>query len=228
MNSFLYYDEEEKAHVGVWHDNGAICPYYCLKGKIFKHAAAYISIKADIHQCIHSLKCLMAFKDDPYFPQVAKSSLLFASVIKYARCFTEAEGRGTSLNSAHVFKDSRQIYLSFHKNIMELRNQYLAHAGENAPESRIMIALLNPDKNDKKRLTIMYAGMGLKDDDLNLHKYISLYQTAFEYADEKCEQLRPRINEEADKIDIEEMYAKCKTPEKNKFELFNNNHIHEF
>ncbi|WP_236979959.1 hypothetical protein [Membranihabitans maritimus] len=217
-NSFIYYDEEEQLFVGVYvyKNSGEYCPYYILKGGVFKQAAAYISMKKDLMDCLQSIVYLEQINDNPSIPQIVKSSLLFASIVKYAKCFTTGEGRGTSLNESHIFKEASHL-LSFHQETMELRHKYLAHAGNSVHESRALIALLNPDEMNKSRESIQYGGFRLKDDDSNIDNYKKLYNWVQEQIDLKLDNLKPIVNQRADEIPIEEMYLNAKIPDPEKF-----------
>jgi len=212
--SYLYYDADEKLHLGVFHDkNGKLCPYYFLKDRIFKKASAYASMKKDLVECVEAIEYLITIMNDPRFPQVAKSSLLFASVVKYARCFTSGEGRGTSLNADDVFKGDKVQHRDFHDEVMELRHKYLAHAGESFHEDRAFAAILNPDKNNKAVEKLHYAGFHLKDDNSNIDKYLGLYKCALDHVIGKIEHLRPVLNEKVKEMDIDQLYADSKVPE---------------
>jgi hypothetical protein len=52
--------------------------------------------------------------------------LFISSIVTYSRCFTQAKGRGTRLDSKNIF-NSEEIKL--HEYLMNLRNEYIAHAG---------------------------------------------------------------------------------------------------
>lgn len=216
--SFIYYDKEEQlfVHVNTHKNGGNICPYYILKGGVFKQAAAYISMKKDLRDCMQSIDYLDIINADPSIPQIVKTSLLFASIVKYAKCFTSGEGRGTSLNEAHIFSEARHL-LSFHQETMDLRHKYLAHAGNSAHESRALVAFLNPDETNKARETIQYAGFRLKDDDSNMYNYKDLFSWVQIQIDLKLEELRLIVNQKADEIPLTEMYLNAKTPDPENF-----------
>ncbi len=216
-DTYIFYDEEEDLMLNVYeHKDGGICPYFILKGKVFKQAAAYISMKKDLYECVVSIKYLMSINDNANIPQIAKSSLLFSSIMKYAKCFTSGEGRGTSLNFNAIFKGDGQEHFDFHNQTMDLRHSYLAHAGNSAHESRALMAILSPDYDNKTIETIIYAGFRLKDDDSHLDNYLKLYEYVKSKVDEKTEALQEIVNQKAEEIDIEEMYNKSKLPPEEK------------
>ena len=62
-----------------------------------------------------------------------------SAVITYGRCFASADGRGTKLEISHV-KELGKNELMFHNELIELRNQYIAHSGKNE-QQRVFVAL---------------------------------------------------------------------------------------
>jgi len=212
VETYLYFDSDEQFFVSVYTKDDNICPYYVLKDGVFKQAAAYISMKLDLMECIQAIQYLLLINKNQQIPKIVKSSLLFASIVKYAKCFTSGEGRGTSLNNKTIFKGERQEFNEFHDKTMDLRHKYLAHAGNSIHESRALIAILNPDVQFKSRVTIEYAGIRLMDDDFHLDLYLNLYNSILLYIEEKIEQLRLTVNSKADEISIDEMYETSKIP----------------
>jgi len=59
-------------------------------------------------------------------------AILRSIVITYGRCFVEADGRGTKLETRDVGFDPR--FIGFHDYIMNMRHQYVAHAGRSEHE----------------------------------------------------------------------------------------------
>lgn len=224
MDSYIFCDNEKDLMLNVYeHKNGGICKYAFLEGPIFQQSAAYISMKRDLRECSDSISYLKSILGEPSIPKVVKTSLLFASIVLYAKCFTSGEGRGTSLNKADVFKGGRAKLLSFHESTMELRNKYLAHAGNSKHESRALIAILNPDEKNKARETITYAGFRLKDDDTNIDNYMELFNEVLIHVNEKIEKLRPIVNAKADDIGLEKLYQNSKEPNPETFIPFDVN-----
>ena len=213
MKSAIVYDADEKVYLNVYTDeDGNICPYYILKGKIFKQAAAYIAMLKDINDCIEAIKYSILYRGNKTIPKIVQSSLIFNSIIKYSRLYAQGKGRASRLDYKYIFKGSPNQLEQFHLQTIELRNKYIAHTGKSPFENNTMIAILNPDTDNKCRRTITYAGKTLKDDDYNLEKYIELFEHVKNQINQKIEDLRIKINAVADEIDTEEMYDKSKLP----------------
>jgi hypothetical protein len=128
---------------------GRICPYVILKDSIARQLAAYASMLKDLKECPKSITFLKSIMNSSDVPEVAKSTLLFGSIVKYARCFTNGEERATSLNLKDAFKCELSEHKKFHEDVTDLRNRYLAHAGNSAHESRAIVLILSHDPTNK-------------------------------------------------------------------------------
>jgi len=217
IKSFVYYDEDKELYVNVYYTReGKICKYFLLEYPTSKQVAAYISMKTDLYQCLESIEYLKSINSVQEIPQHVKLSLLFSSIVLYAKCFTSGKGRGTSLNKRDVFRGARNTHLEFHNQTMELRNKHLAHAGNGNYESRSMILILNPDEDNKKIESIKYEGGRLKDDDENIDNYITLINSVLSHVNEKVEKLKKVVIQKSEELNLDEVYENSKSPEKGK------------
>lgn len=213
MDVLFHYDFESTLYVPVNEDtNGTVCPYYILEDPIFKKGAAYVSILRDLNDCIESIEYLKKINTNKTIPQIVKTSILFASIVKYAKCFNSATGRGTSLNDKDVFKKTKPTLKQFHQTTMNLRNKYVAHAGDSGHERGAMILILNPDLNNKEIYTMQYGGISLKDDDSNIENYLTLFNEVKEWANQRFNAQKKAMKKEVSELDIETIYRHSKTP----------------
>jgi hypothetical protein len=106
-------------------ENGNPRGFIDFKTPHAKQYAAYILINKDLNLVVEALSHLRSSDN----LQIINQSLSFFSVITYSKCFTENTGRGTSLNSGEVFKGANEELIAEHKRILNLRNDYVAHAG---------------------------------------------------------------------------------------------------
>lgn len=213
--NYIYFDEEEEFCVAVYEVYGEICPYFVLKNGVFKQIAGYVSIKADLDECLEGIKSIEKIKESDNFPQIIKTSLLFTGIIKYARCFTSGKGRGISLNKKDIFKENSSL-LQFHEETMEIRNKYLAHAGKTKHETRALIATLNLDKSNKKIENYNFSSSRLINNDSNLENYIELFDWVMNKVTSKVEKLDRTVREHLVEIPIKKMYKEAKTPDRKK------------
>ncbi len=66
-------------------------------------------------------------------------------MIQYAKAYTASKNRWEQLDANEVFNGQPPGALHFHNDTMQIRNQYLEHSGHSTHESRVMVALRNPD-----------------------------------------------------------------------------------
>jgi len=224
-DNYMYYDQEAKVNVNIpVLDNGNVCGYSLLKDGLFRQAAAYASMKRDLNDCIETLKILSS-DDLDKMPQIVKSSLMFSLIVKYVRLFNSGKGRGVSLNRKDVIKPLGENLSNFHDSVVEIRNTYLAHAGDGDYETRAIALILNPEIDDKKILKTRYTGFSLKDDEENIEKYIELIESVHRHVDEKINEIRKLVQEEVGKLDIEEIYENAYFPKKEELVPFDVNRI---
>lgn len=222
IESYMFLDEENDLYIPVYrHKNGGLCRYAIIKDPMFKQGAAYISMLADLRDCLESIAYLITINNNKGIPQIVKTSLLFASIVKYAKCFTTGSGRGTSLNFSEVFKGKRANYLDFHNKTMELRNKYLAHSGNSGHETGAMLAILSPDMDNKKVEDLKYGGLRLKDDDSNIKNYEALYSEVQTHIRERIEKLRILMNDKLAQMDVAELYSDSILPDPSQLVPFN-------
>jgi len=89
-------------------------------------------------------------------PNHANVELLWHSaIIAYGRCFATAEGRGTKLETCHI-RDIGSDSEAIHKEVIELRNQYIAHSGQNEQQRFYLVVTLDGSIDDPKIGQVLY------------------------------------------------------------------------
>ncbi len=196
---------------------GKICPYVVANGKFTRVVTAYHSIQSDLLEVQSMINYL---KDNPFIPGVVKASMFKAFIIQYAKCFTKPLGRVAKLEADSVF-DSQQDLLEIHKDVMEMRNNYIAHAGSGKYDHGAMVLYLNPDPGTPSIERIIHADLKFMDHSLKLPGYEKACQRALEYVNFKIEKLAPSYNKEVDSMDLKELYKASKTPNRKDFRFIN-------
>ncbi len=126
-------------------------PTILLQTKLAQKLCGYILIKKDVNDTILFIEehnKLYQTSGDVGSNIILKG-LTRAIVITYGKCFTQADGRKTWLNS-DVIKSKNN--LSTHELLIEMRNQYIAHAGNSIHEKVCLPLLCPPPKVVKKIL----------------------------------------------------------------------------
>jgi hypothetical protein len=143
-----------------------------------------------------------------------------AIIIQYAKCFTKAWGRAAKLESKSVFH-SQEDLLEIHDEVMEMRNNYIAHAGKGKYDYGAMVMYLNPNPGKPGIGRIIHADLKFMDHSMKLAGYHKICQRALEYVDFKMEKLSSSYNKEVDSMDLKELYKKSKTPNRKNWEFKN-------
>jgi hypothetical protein len=109
--------------------------FIVLKTKEAKQFAGYTLINKDLELVNNALFELAKNKDSVILQQ----SLITFAIVTYAKCFTENKGgRGVTLNESEIFKgDEYKSLMKMHQEIMNLRNDYVAHAGSEFERCRV-------------------------------------------------------------------------------------------
>lgn len=82
-------------------------------------------------------------------------ALWHAAIMSYARCFTDSKGRGSKLDKNTINLLDKNLK-SFHAFVMQLRNEYVAHAGHNSQKMTITSIALTPCSIEKKIQGVHY------------------------------------------------------------------------
>lgn len=95
---------------------------------------------------------------DPMNPEcIEQESLFIASIITYGKCFAEARGRSVRLNYKSVLKGKYANKIDVHKEMIEVRNKYIAH-GDSSPYEYIAVnAALSPQLDQKGIATVYFS-----------------------------------------------------------------------
>lgn len=127
MQHVSVFDKEYHLDIMVDFTNeGEVCPYVVAEGKISKRVTGYYSVYGDLKEA----KAMLSFiEGNPMIPLIVKGSMFKAFIVQYAKCFTKTWGRGVKLESDMVFKGNKEL-LKAHNGLMEIRDNYIAHAGQ--------------------------------------------------------------------------------------------------
>ncbi len=216
MQHVSVFDKEYHLDIIVDFTNeGKACPYVVAEGKIAKRVTGYYSIYGDLKEA----KAMLSFiEDNPTIPLIVKGSMFKAFIAQYAKCFTSAWGRGVKLESDRVFHDNEEL-LKAHKALMEIRDNYIAHAGEGHYQFGGMVAYLNPDQTNPMVRRILFSELRLMDLSINILGYNNLCQFLLNFARNKLEELRPHFHKELEFGDLNGLYKRAKMPDPKDFRI---------
>lgn len=142
--------------------DGKPCPYVVLDGPKAKRLAGLGLIEADLEFCYAGVELMleMDLKEKVNRDHFIVRSALFSTVVTYGKAFTSAEGRKVHLDANSVFKEHPSLAKS-HREIMDLRHNYIAHSGMGSYEFAKVLLILNPDESDRRPLTIHGLEIGV-------------------------------------------------------------------
>jgi hypothetical protein len=213
MEQKYYKDPKLKVNVPVeYTDKGELCKYHVVDSNDAKQAAAYLSFLNDLNECEKYLNILKPMiKDDTILVEI-KTGLFFFAVIAYARCFNKGAGRGEMLQK-NVFKGNPQLLVE-HTEVMTMRNQYIAHAGNSKHENRSMVLYFDPNgfryDGIKPKLGI---NKHLFDHDLD--KYYRLISATREFINAELPDRLRKYEQSVMKLDLPSIYIRAKAPDPN-------------
>jgi len=139
--------------------NGFDCPVVTLEDNLAKRQAGYTLIDLDlddvkgwlshayeifgpkeiIHDSQHKLITKYVLSSENKSLSIVKA-LWFSSIVVYAKCFTQAEGRGVKLERDMLSEPMREC----HDKIMNYRHTIVAHAGITTLETAPLEIVLSP------------------------------------------------------------------------------------
>lgn len=210
MNDYLmYYDIDTRRYVYLVEVGGKVCPYYFHDTKLSHQYAAYNVILKDLG---NARGAFMELHMNRGQSPIVRLSLLFAGIVLYGKCYSEAKGRRVSLNNKAVLKSIGQEVSGTHGHLIDLRNQYVAHAGEGDYEQYPVSVNLNPDINNKAILGYMINGIQQVHHEPLLKDYIALIDKVIVYVSEVIQRIDAKLNQELSELDIETIYSSSKTP----------------
>ncbi|MBC7399952.1 MAG: hypothetical protein H7289_08400 [Mucilaginibacter sp.] len=106
-------------------DTGKLRDFLILKTPLTKRYAGYVTMTRDIEQVREAINHLRNQEN----PTLIQQSILFFSIVTYGKLFTSNQGNRPMLNFDDIFKTSDPKLSEEHNRIMNLRHEYVAHAG---------------------------------------------------------------------------------------------------
>jgi hypothetical protein len=139
-----------------------------LDDKKIKRYKGYASITFDLKNVGEFISLLLDIKEGNIkeqneglrINQLIERSLFVSSIVTYARCFTQTDGRGIKLESRDCFEESQVDLKRVHGSLLEIRNQYLAHAGVSNSERIFASANFNVIDDNEVSLRLSHEIFG--------------------------------------------------------------------
>lgn len=183
--------------------------YYVLDSPKSKQWIGNMSIKLDLEyvkSLITRLKINSSDSEVDEDNELFEKSIWISSVITYCKCFTGAsKGRLVQLDKKHLFKNNPNL-LSFHEEIMEMRNNYVAHAGQSSFEILEPRIRLGQRKDGFFYPHLVFQGFTLKGFDENIrNQFLKLVDFTLNEINIKINKIGKLVLEEEENKSKEEM-----------------------
>ncbi|EJG0417780.1 TPA: hypothetical protein ACMDSL_004627 [Vibrio parahaemolyticus] len=187
--------------------------------KVVKQFSGYILIKKDLKFCRKSARLAIQFAgenrntDDNIYVREEHDvnedmlqALMTSFTITYAKCFTQAHGRGIKLEAKQVFRDNPEL-LSIHDFIMDFRMNDIAHSGKDSSEKIRAYILLDPDENQGTPPKFVTHSNHAYGADAKLFEYyLQVVSFLEEYIINMVEKIYPRIEKEIASVGSRYLY----------------------
>lgn len=118
---------------------------FMLPGYAGKRVIAYNSMRADLLLCKNSITKLINEDND----EVVTASLFHTVIILYGKFFTDASSSKSPKLELSDFNEENKYLIDTHEEIMEMRNNFVAHRGNT--EHEVGFAYLKLNINDYSR-----------------------------------------------------------------------------
>ena len=135
--------ESEKVNFLVKDSYGNTCPFIFADTPLAKRLSGLTQIMDDLLHAKELSKLVSTVENSEI-----QYSLWMSAVVTYGKCFAMAKGRKIKLEEKHV-KNACPDAFDFHKDLIELRNECFAHAGNNNYEKSNVAVILCPDLKNK-------------------------------------------------------------------------------
>ncbi|MVN22699.1 hypothetical protein [Mucilaginibacter arboris] len=132
---YLYYNLPGTGYVRVYTQNKIVVPHKLIEKKFAKNFSGYRLISKDINLIFEALSELKSANDTK---SIINQSLTFFIIITYGKCFAEADERDVKLETSSL-KFCTDSEKGLHKELLNIRNNYIAHAGKSLMEKNLVL-----------------------------------------------------------------------------------------
>lgn len=161
---------------------GELLPFSNLKGPLIDKYSGYNLIRKDLQllkQCLEEWK---AFNKSSSL--IIKQSVTSFFIITYGKLFAQADGRKIKLESNNFSKIFTENELKIHKELMTLRNNYIAHGGETIFE-RSPVLVSKMSHNNETILNIYSSPTYMNNLKINNEEYFALILKISSFVEQK-------------------------------------------
>lgn len=155
-----------------------------------KKFIAYCAMKEDLKLCLQYIEKLKEQSDN-----VIKSSLTYALISLYGKCFTDASKNNyPKLEPNKIFTENKEIEET-HNFLMDLRHQFIAHRGKTDSEVGVSFLII-PKQGDIEKTQIRFSQLKQQSfSDGEIAKIEALLKFVIKHIEEKIEKSAQKIHD---------------------------------
>ena len=150
VKEFSFDDQECPSYEVSWKKSDALGRYSLIQKdlkQLMKMASIGANLACDKPDIQGKANGYIFDTDDE--TSLIRKALYVSLVITYGKCFASASGRRLKLDKSAVFNSDTQNLVVLHEQLIEARNQYVAHGGNTDLESFSVSLVFHPNSNQK-------------------------------------------------------------------------------
>ncbi|MBD2503123.1 hypothetical protein [Anabaena azotica] len=199
-------NDENKPTLRFKDKSGIEHPYLVADSALAKRLSGLTQIMHDLNHA-HEL---MSMIKDIENSEVAYS-LWMSAIVTYGKCFATAKGRRSKIEEDHVRRVDEDA-IEFHNSILNMRNEYFAHAGVNEYERASTVVILQPESQGKSVVAVSHFNVKhSKPSEEFCICFCYLCQKLYDVIESIGKDVHQRVLEEYRAMNVDELYAKTKT-----------------
>jgi len=225
FNSEWTLNIDKNKYIKEFYLNEEKCPSYEVFWKKSEVLARYALIQKDLKQLIEMLSIATNLASDiPDIPDIQggnngyifdsynesaliRKALYTSLVITYGKCFASANGRRLKLDKSAVFNKETDDLKLLHEQLIEVRNEYIAHGGSTDLESSSVSLVFHPDLTNKVPPIISIDSYYVNSlSKSSFQKYQKLIIYLNDFVINKMNKLYEKVYEEHIKSNVAELY----------------------
>ena len=181
--------------------NGVKAPNMVIRNHLSKRYTALNLMGEDLKFCSLYLDEMEKIKEG----NVISKACSTAFGVSYARCFNS--GKRSRLNERKIFKGRKDLS-DIHNEIIDMRNEYLAHGGDSYYENCNTVAVFNPSLESLDDMVVMNFGRhsaGLTPN--KVAQYRQVVKFLISHVDQEMKSLNAKMVKEIKNFGIKEVVA---------------------
>ncbi|PMQ08905.1 hypothetical protein PseAD21_22490 [Pseudomonas sp. AD21] len=202
---------------------GKPCPSIELTSKSARKAAEHQLLTKDLEHAISSIEFALSLYaerqpednnivkyDKNNIDHLIKHNFILSSIITYGKCFATAKGRNARLPEQKLRKIIGDDLFAFHEQILNLRNNWVAHCGKSQMETAKTIFITDP-LGEKAPEYICHTSFAAEISFEDLIIFCKLCKAVLNLNTSLQNEALSALNRELQKTDMHELLKSAKT-----------------